>query len=300
MCDKVNRFDFTQFRFIIAAILLLAAGLKAYQLATSPLPPVVQDSLFTPLLELFNNRYLLMGVVVGEMLFAFVLIAGIEKQWTWLLSLLAFIVFAFISLMKGLSGESSCGCFGTVTINPWITMGFDLLIVTLLLVFRERFDWSLPSLDKRKILTVSVIWFILAGTSLFFMLSLKESSHATLGTILEGFGDKSIMRLAPELWKDKIFPLSSRFIMPNDSDILLKGMWTVLLIHTDCKRCLQLMKDLEEQNTERVVIVVVPSQPNEEIPDTDFPIFVLDNNNDWFAETPCIIRLNDGVCVEVR
>jgi len=116
--DKPRHFGFAQFRFVVAAILLLAAGLKAYQLATAPLPPVVQDSVFTPLFELLNDRYLLMAVVVGEILFALILIADIWRQWAWLLSLLGFSAFALVSLMKGVSGESSCGCFGTVTINP--------------------------------------------------------------------------------------------------------------------------------------------------------------------------------------
>ena len=35
--EKVKQFSFAQFRFIVAAILLLAAGLKAYQLATARL-----------------------------------------------------------------------------------------------------------------------------------------------------------------------------------------------------------------------------------------------------------------------
>ena len=80
MCEnKIERFGFTQFRFVVAAILLLAAGLKAWQLSTAPLPPVVQGSVFTPLLELLNDRYFLMAVIVGEILFVLVLIAGIWR-----------------------------------------------------------------------------------------------------------------------------------------------------------------------------------------------------------------------------
>jgi hypothetical protein len=37
----MRHFGFAQLRFVVAAILLLAAGLKAWQLATAPLPPVV-------------------------------------------------------------------------------------------------------------------------------------------------------------------------------------------------------------------------------------------------------------------
>jgi hypothetical protein len=80
----MKHLGFAQFRFVVAGILLLAAGLKAYQLATVPLPPVVQGSVFTPLLELLNDCYFQMVVVVGEILFALVLVAGLCRAWTWL------------------------------------------------------------------------------------------------------------------------------------------------------------------------------------------------------------------------
>jgi len=58
---REKRFGFSQFRFAATAILLLAAGLKAVQLASAPLSPVVQGSVFTPLLEQLNGRYFLMA-----------------------------------------------------------------------------------------------------------------------------------------------------------------------------------------------------------------------------------------------
>jgi hypothetical protein len=294
----MKHFGFTQFPFVVAGLLFLAAGLKEWQLATTPLPPVVQDSFFTPLLELFNNRYLLMAVVVGEILFALVLIAGIWKQWTWLLSLLAFIAFTLVSLMKGLSGESSCGCFGTVTVNPWITTCFDLIIVALLAVFRERLEWTFPPLDWKRVAAVLVIWFVLAGSALFAMLSLNEQPQTILGTEFAGLDGKKMILLEPKDWMGKEFPLFSRFIEPNDSEMLRHGEWTVLLIHTDCPDCRQMMADLEKQKAENVAVVVVPSQPNERIPNTDFPVFVLDDQNEWFAETPCTVKLSEGICTE--
>jgi hypothetical protein len=194
---REKRFGFAQLRFVVAAILLLAAGLKAYQLATAPLPPVVQGSLFTPLLELLNDRYFQMMVVVGEILFALVLIADLWWSWTWLLSLLGFSAFTLVSLMKGLSGESSCGCFGTVTVNPWITMCFDLVIVALLAVFRERIDWTFPPLDRKKVLAVLLIWLVLAVPTMFFMLSLKQYPHE-LGAaiIVPGGGERGLFCLS--------------------------------------------------------------------------------------------------------
>ena len=81
-----------------------------------------------------------MAVVISEILFALILISGLWRSWIWLLSLLGFTAFTLVSVMKAISGESSCGCFGTITVNPWLTATFDATIVGLLLVFRERID----------------------------------------------------------------------------------------------------------------------------------------------------------------
>lgn len=148
---KRTRFGFCQLRFVIAAVLLLAAGLKAYQLATAPFLPPVQRSIFTPLLELLNNRGLLVFVVEVEILFALVLLSGIQQHWTWFISFLTFTAFFFISVMKGLNGESSYGCFGVITVNPWITASFDIIIVILLAFFREPFKFRTCNTRSKKI-----------------------------------------------------------------------------------------------------------------------------------------------------
>lgn len=297
--EKTMRFGFAQIRFIVAAVLLLAAGMKAYQIATAPLPPVMQGSVFTPLLEIFNNRHLLMLVVVGEILFATVLIAGVWRRWTWLLSVLCFSAFTLVSLMKGLSGESSCGCFGTITINPWATMVFDLVIVVLLFVFRERSPWkfTFTESDRKKLITALVAWLVLAGPALYAMFSLKQQVHATLGTEFIGPDGNPMILLEPETWIGKELPLLSHFIQPNNSDQLKQGKWNLLLIHTDCPQCRQMMADLEAKQADQIAVVVVPSHPNERNPRTPFPLFTLDTKNAWFVTTPCVVKLSDGVCV---
>jgi len=295
--NRKKWFGFAQFRFVVAAILLLAAGLKAHQLATAPLPPVVQGSIFTPLFELLNNRYFLMTVVLGEILFALVLIAGIWRQWMWLLSLLGFTAFMLVSLMKGLSGESSCGCFGTVTVNPWITAGFDFVIVILLTVFCERIDWTFSLPDRKKLVAVLVVWLILAVPALFAMLSLKQQPHATLGTEFTGSDGKKMILLEPETWIGKEFPLISRFVQPNDSKILKQGTWNVLLAQSDCPKCQEMKADLEARNINGIAIVLIPSRVDESRIKSPFPLFMLDSQNDWFVTTPYVVKLVDGVCV---
>jgi hypothetical protein len=297
----MKRFGFAQFRFVIAGILLLAAGLKAYQLATAPLPPVVQSSVFTPLLELLNDRYFQMMVVVGEILFALVLIAGLWRSWTWLLSLLGFSVFTLVSLMKGLSGESSCGCFGTVTVNPWITATFDALMVGLLLVFRERIDWSFPPLDRKKVLAVLLIWLVLAIPTMYAMLSLKQRPHAVLGTEFIGVDGSVTFMLEPERWIGNEFPFWDRI----DSQTLpiKQGEWLILIGRKQCEECHQLLERLVSQKHIPVALLELSEgvQSLEEHTSDSAVSFhaILTLEPNWILLTPSLIRCYNGVCTAV-
>ena len=297
--NKLRRFGFAQLRFVVAAILLLAAGLKAHQLASVPLPPVVQGSIFSPLLEQLNDRSLLMIVVLGEILFALVVIAGIWRRWMWLLSLLVFTAFMLVSLMKGLSGESSCHCFGAVPTSPWVTAGLDFVIVILLVIVREQFEWTFSFPNRKKLVAVLIAWLVLAGPALVAMLSLKQQPHITLGTEFTSPDGRKMILLEPETWIGKEFPLISRFVQPNDSEILKQGTWNVLLAQPDCPKCQEMKADLEARNAKGIAIVMIPSRTNENRLQSPFPLFMLDSQNDWFVTTPCVVKLVDGVCVAV-
>jgi hypothetical protein len=298
----MRRFGFTQLRFMVAAVLFLAAGLKAWQLATAPLSPVVQGSVFTPLLELFNNRHLLMLVVVSEILFALVLIADLWRSWTWLLSLLGFTVFTFVSLIKSLSGESSCGCFGVVTVNPWFTMCFDLVIVTLLAVFREQIDGTFPPLDRKKVGTVLVVWLVLADSALFFMFSLKQQPHATLGTEFIGADGTVTIMLEPPMWVGKRLPLWD-YVDHQSRSILEKGEWYIIIGRKQCEECKRLIEKLATQTSTLLAVLELDDDSTDtEHSKVQTMVSIkgsLRIEPYWVILTPCLIKCRDGVCVSV-
>jgi hypothetical protein len=115
-------------RVVLGVLLLVAAGLKGYQLATEP---VLGDGIL-------NSPWLLIGVVEFEIFFGLWLIAGLYPKWTWVAACGCFTLFAGVSLFKALSGAASCGCFGRMQVNPWYTVALDALAVATLLVFRPR------------------------------------------------------------------------------------------------------------------------------------------------------------------
>jgi len=103
------------------ALLAAAALLKAYQAVSGP--PEVR-SIAARLMEL--------GLVQFELSVATMLLLDLRPVMARSLALIAFAVFAGISLGKAMRGSSTCGCFGPIDVDPRATAAIDLLMVLLL------------------------------------------------------------------------------------------------------------------------------------------------------------------------
>ena len=87
--------------------------------------------------DIWTNHTLLVVQAVFELGMGLGLLSGLYKRLAWLGTLLCFLIFCGVTLYKGLTGAESCGCFGQVHINPWITLSaIDIPAVLLLLIFR--------------------------------------------------------------------------------------------------------------------------------------------------------------------
>ncbi len=121
---KSSGYDFL--RLALGVLLLTTAGLKGYQLASEPV-------LGSGLLE---SRWFLIFVVEFELFFGLWLLSGLLPKVTWAAALACFCMFTCISIYKAVSGHATCGCFGKVEVNPWLTAALDLFIILVLLYFR--------------------------------------------------------------------------------------------------------------------------------------------------------------------
>lgn len=110
---------YTVVRIALGLLLLTAAGLKGYELATEP---VAQTGLLT-------SPWFLIGVVEFELFFGLWLLTGLYRRLTWRVAILCFSAFACVSLYKAVSGEATCGCFGRVAVSPWYTLILDAVAV---------------------------------------------------------------------------------------------------------------------------------------------------------------------------
>ena len=143
-------------RLIVAAILLFAAGMKAWQLATIP---TIGEGLL-------HARWFNIAVVEFELAFSIWLISGILPRLTRLATIGLFTTFAGVSLYKALLGEASCGCFGAAQVNPWFTATLDIAIVVALLCCR-KVQCMNRVFPIKKVAFAAVLWTIVTVPLLY-------------------------------------------------------------------------------------------------------------------------------------
>jgi hypothetical protein len=97
----------------VGALLLVTAGLKGYQAVTEPMAGS----------DIWTSRNFLILMVEFELAMGIWLVSGLFKKLAWLAGVFAFVGFSGVTLYKGLTGAESCGCFGSVHVNSWITLG---------------------------------------------------------------------------------------------------------------------------------------------------------------------------------
>jgi len=179
MLHLVHRFDTPRFaglraarlvRVALGLFLLVAAGLKAHSLATDPLS---QDAFFA-------SPRLLIAVIEVEIVLGLWLLSGWFVRAAWVMALGFFGLLAGASLYLALAGQRSCGCFGQVTVSPWVTFGLDVGAVVALALWRPAYAvdgppvaWIQPLL---KIGTGAAV--LLALTSGAFLLAFASPAEA--------------------------------------------------------------------------------------------------------------------------
>ena len=126
--DRLDLFRWNRVRWIVGAVLLIAAILKWNGFGSGRASMLAE---IAPQLEWM--------LIQTEFVVAIWLFLGWSSRISWLVSLLMFSSFAGASLMMVAQGRSSCGCLGNVEFNPlWILL-FDMLIVAMLLACGWQF-----------------------------------------------------------------------------------------------------------------------------------------------------------------
>lgn len=285
-------------RTVLGILLLAAALLKGYQLATEP---TVGQSLL-------ESRWFVIALVEFELLFGLWLLSGIYPILSWHIAAVCFVSFAGVSLFKALSGEASCGCFGRVSVNPWLTFALDLAVLAAIL--RSYPDAQEPLVqsktDRRWLAILLAGWAIAGMAVLLFLVRSSEIVASELGDALPGGRG---VALRPERWVGRPLPL----LHSIDLDARLsQGRWIVVLYHFDCPACREalaryrrLADEFQASDSDvRVALIKVPPYASLDASAAARASSAvhgrLGNATHWSIRTPTELTIEDGMVLEVR
>ncbi|MGC8541985.1 MAG: hypothetical protein ACP5QA_15350 [Phycisphaerae bacterium] len=214
---------------VIALLLYAAAGLKLAQ--------YLQDGFRSyPQLHLLE--------ILFEIVLASALISGFARSFVIKFTAVVFCVFLTVTLYRALGGFQSCGCFGAVKVNPWITSLLDLSIIILILSYlRTR------RLPGRLLAGFGLFAVILTAAMLAtaWMVYYFRPAHLTPdGKLLGGHGP---ITCNPPSWYGKKLPLM-RFI--QSATPLQTGSWLVVLYYHQCPDCHAEIRLIEKHLIHRV------------------------------------------------
>ena len=210
--------------------------------------------------------------------------------------LAVFAIFAVYTLVRAMRGAESCGCFGRIPVNPWLTLGVDLLAVGALAL-------TAPARRRNQAEPVRS-WGGMAlacgavGIAAFAMVRSALTTHSSEGVVQ---GHSGLIILKPENWLGRPFPL---FRELDRRDELSRGDWILMFYHHDCPRCqeaLPQLRGLARQSVlggARVALVEIPpygplSDAGENPPPT-WTHARLPEAHSWFVPTPTIVLVRAG------
>lgn len=128
----------------VGLLLLVAAGLKVYGLAVEPVGPS----------GIFSSPWFQAALVQAECLLGLWLLSGLHARTAWRVTLATFACFAAFSLYQGWVGQTSCGCFGALRVNPWVAFALDGFVITALILARPPQTKPLPAAEARPTLSM--------------------------------------------------------------------------------------------------------------------------------------------------
>jgi len=290
---------------VLGILLLTAAVLKGWQLLTEP----VANN------DIWSYRPFLILTVEFELALGIWLLSGLFKRAAWLATLLCFSVFSAITLYKSITGAESCGCFGSVHVNPWITLfAIDLPAVLTLSIFRPvlLFPPALSFLRKQKSMKNLVKEFLapLPSAPRFAMTAFLTIAILGISVPILAFNEPAMVTssyevLEPETWVGKELPILEHI---NLAESLEKGTWLVLLYHYDCPGCAvailkyeKMARDLEgNEDFLRIALIAVPPYGQSPVGENSpCALGRLAETKEWFVTTPAVALLSDGNVVSV-
>jgi thiol-disulfide isomerase/thioredoxin len=277
---------------IAGIVLLVATALKIHQLLTEP---IISKGFWE------SWEFFLIQIPL-ELGLGIWLICGLFRKAGWLLGLLAFGCFIIVTLYKGIIGAESCGCFGMVKVNPWITLSvIDIPIFICLAAFRPKGQKLLPPPWPKPLhfFAIAIPTFILLPAIEYILITNKPPLKTDKYEVV----DANEWIKPQNLWP-----------MLEYTDIkhqLQTGSWVILLYHYDCPDCAkaipkydQMHKSLKgNENAINFAFIEMPpyGTADQQLVDHDSEVICgrLSDAKKWLVQTPVVVVLHNGQALKV-
>ncbi len=276
---------------LLGLVILLAGIAKAYELLAY---------------QRISTLYAVAGSL--EMVFGLWVVCSNRSRLTWWLLVGCFTTFMGVSFYQAISGQTSCGCFGTLHIAPWFTFSFDLGALGVLWCYRSVEPTFARSHEIARFCRIcgGVLPIFAIGGILFAVYVLRDRP-ATLGADGEIHGQSRTVIVDVKEWVGQSWPLLPNI---NIAARLSAGTWIVLLVRTDCSVCQRQIPGFldaidrarPELQTPKTVLLTVPEQRaiatsmKDVIPKADGS---LRHDIRWVVPTPLFLKLQEGVVLWV-
>ena len=271
---------------LLGLLLLIAAILKGWQLLT--VPNVKND--------LWSHRLFFILAVEVELSLGIWLLSGVFKKAAWIATVSCFSLFSIITLYKGLSGAESCGCFGSIHVNPRVTLfAIDLPALIALAIFRPKNKRLFEPFPQRaRLVTIGCLKFAIFIITIAILVFNKPAKTTS-----------SYEVLGPETWVRKKLPILEHIDIGTQ---LKESNWIALFYHHDCQDCIEAITKCEQMSQEltgngnilQVAIIEVPPY-DQKFTNRNSPCLFgcISDDKKWFISTPLIVLLQKGMVVAV-
>lgn len=279
---------------VVALVLIIASALKIEQLLTEP---IISQGFWE------SWEFFLIQIPL-EMGLGIWLLCGLFKKAAWLAAVISFALFIAVTLQKALAGAESCGCFGRVDVNPWITLtAVDVLLFLGLLIFRPIGLKLLPPPwpSRKHFLGVAMPTFIILAAVELILIFNKPPDETSKYIVVRPKNQTSNKQTGEE------WPMLKHI---DIADSLTSGIVVLLLYHLDCPGCKEAIELYDRTSRQlagsedaiRFAFIEIPPYTSEKNglipPDTPCLTGRLDAGRQWYITSPFVVVIADGTLVK--
>jgi thiol-disulfide isomerase/thioredoxin len=279
---------------VAGLVLIVASVLKIQQLLTEPI-----------LSKGFWESWLFFVIQIPlELGLGIWLVSGLFRKAGWMVALLAFALFIGITLQKVVIGAESCGCFGRVKVNPWITLlAIDIPLFLGLVIFQPKGLKLLPPPWPKAahFFGVAIPTFIAFSIIIPVLVFYKPADKTDTYEVVR-----------PAEWIDQARNCKewSMFKHIDIADSLRSNIVVVMFYNIECDTCHeaiplydQMSRDMaSNEDSIRFAFIEVPpyAKDTDNIIPIDTPCLQgrLDSSKKWYIETPLVVVLRDSLVVK--